>query len=83
LLNKLFETVITIFARLSNCGNFLRASTTSYIVVTHIIPLEKNHWHSKNVEDWMIRSEATYFVSTFQKGGAKLFIIFYILAPPF
>lgn len=26
------------------------------------MPLEKDHWDSKNVKDWIIRSEATYFV---------------------
>jgi hypothetical protein len=31
-------------------------------VVTYIIPEKKDHRHSKNVKDWIIRSEATFFV---------------------
>ena len=30
-------------------------------MVTYIIPQERDRWQSKNVEDWIIRSEATYF----------------------
>jgi len=59
-------------------------------VATYIIPSEKDQWHSKNIEDWIIRSEATYFETTFKKGGAKLLFWFHfikvnviILAPPF
>jgi len=38
--------------------------------VTYVIPSEKDCWHSKNVEDWIIRSEATYFEN-------ELFFIWY------
>jgi group I intron endonuclease len=29
--------------------------------MTCIIPSERDRWHSKNIEDWIIRSEASYF----------------------
>jgi hypothetical protein len=36
-------------------------------MVTYIIPPERDWWQSKNVEDWIIRSEATYFDPPFRK----------------
>jgi len=36
-------------------------------VVTYVIPLGNVQWHSKNVEDWIIRSEATFIDILFKK----------------
>jgi DUF1009 family protein len=63
------------FIVLQDCqivGNFLRALATSYILVTCIIPQVNGRRHSKNAKDWMIRSQVSYIISTFKKGGAKI-----------
>ena len=50
-------------------------------MATYIIPLEKDQWHSKNIEDWIIRSEATYFdfgrnkLNVQRVDGSRVFMI--------
>jgi hypothetical protein len=43
-------------------GTSFKALTTSYTWRHSIIPAERDRRDSKNVKDWMIRSEATFFI---------------------